>query len=84
MPASESRQPKAHFLICELGRETWPDFERIMEKHNGVLGGCWCVAFHPKPDESNPEPRWQGADVRSLSNRHPREGLFKLILVQWN
>jgi len=34
------------FLIKELGRETWPDFARIIEKHNGVWGGCWCVAFH--------------------------------------
>jgi hypothetical protein len=24
-----------------------------MEKHNGVWGGCWCVAFHPKPAQSN-------------------------------
>src|ERR1700675_4018082 len=43
----------ARFLIKELSRETWPDFARIMEKHNGVWGGCWCVAFHIKPGESN-------------------------------
>jgi hypothetical protein len=24
-----------------------------MEKHNGVWGGCWCVAFHLGPGESN-------------------------------
>ena len=42
----------ARFAIRELGRETWPDFERIMEKHNGVWGGCWCVAYHAKPDDS--------------------------------
>ena len=53
MPVSESRLPEARFLIRDLGRETWPDFVRIMEKHNGVWGGCWCVAFHQKPDESN-------------------------------
>src|ERR1700730_13929507 len=46
-------QAKARFLIRELGMETWPAFARIMEKHNGVWGGCWCVAFHAKPDESN-------------------------------
>src|SRR6266849_3559528 len=40
MPASESRQPKARFLVRELGRVTWPDFVRIMEKHNGLWGGC--------------------------------------------
>ena len=52
MPASESRQPTAQFLIRELGRGTWPGFVRIMEKHNGVWGGCWCVAFHLQPGES--------------------------------
>src|SRR2546427_2601655 len=29
----------ARFEMKELGRETWPDFQRIMEKHNGVFGG---------------------------------------------
>jgi len=57
MPASESSQPMVRFLIRELGREAWPDFVRIMEKHNGVWGGCWCVAFHLKSGESDPTTR---------------------------
>ncbi len=47
----------ARLLIKELGTGTWPDFVRIMEKHNGVWGGCWCVAFHLKAGESNSETR---------------------------
>jgi hypothetical protein len=42
-------QPVTRFRIREFGRRTWPDFVRIMEKHNGVWGGCWCVTFHLKP-----------------------------------
>src|SRR5205823_4193506 len=53
MPASIWRQLMTRFQIRELGPGTWPDFARIMEKHNGVWGGCWCVAFHVKPDGSN-------------------------------
>ena len=34
------------FEIQALGRPTWPAFVRVMEKHNGVWNGCWCVAFH--------------------------------------
>src|SRR5437660_1441221 len=30
------RQSSARFQVKELGRETWPDFERMVEKHNGV------------------------------------------------
>jgi len=44
---------KARFLIRELGSGTWPDFVRVVEKHNGVWGGCWCVTFHRGPGESN-------------------------------
>lgn len=44
-------KPMARFRVRELGRRTWPDFVRIMEKHNGVWGGCWCVTFHFKPGE---------------------------------
>jgi len=51
------RQPKTRFRIKELKRETWPDFERIVEKHNGVWGGCWCTAFHLKRSE---EKEWAG------------------------
>ena len=44
--------PTSRFAIKELGTATWPDFVRVMEKHNGVWNGCWCVAFHPRPNES--------------------------------
>ena len=36
-----------------LDGATWPDFVRVMEKHNGVWGGCWCVAFHPIEGDSD-------------------------------
>jgi len=34
------------FITKALDRTTWPDFERLVEKHNGVWGGCWCMSFH--------------------------------------
>jgi len=48
---------KPGFLVRELGEETWPDFARIVEKHHGVWGGCWCTAFHLKRSE---EKQWSG------------------------
>jgi hypothetical protein len=50
-------RPKTHFLIRELSGETWPDFARVAEKHNGVWGGCWCVAFHLNRSD---EKEWTG------------------------
>jgi ribosomal protein S18 acetylase RimI-like enzyme len=34
------------FGVRPLDETTWPDFARLVEKHNGVWGGCWCMAFH--------------------------------------
>jgi GNAT superfamily N-acetyltransferase len=36
------------FDVRALDEATWPDFARLVEKHNGVWGGCWCMAFHPE------------------------------------
>jgi hypothetical protein len=32
--------------VGALDETTWPDFARLVESHNGVWGGCWCMAFH--------------------------------------
>ncbi len=29
-----------------LSPETWPAFARLVEKHHGIFGGCWCISFH--------------------------------------
>jgi hypothetical protein len=55
----------ARFSVKELGPQTWPDFARIMEKHNGVWGGCWCVSYHLKHDV---EKQWSGRH-RELKER---------------
>jgi GNAT superfamily N-acetyltransferase len=34
--------------IKPLNTETWNDFAQLVQKHNGVWGGCWCTAFHPR------------------------------------
>jgi len=34
-----------------LDETTWPDFSRLVEKHNGVWGGCWCLSFHAEGGE---------------------------------
>ncbi len=36
------------FRVKPLEESTWPDFARLVEKHNGVWGGCWCMGFHPE------------------------------------
>ncbi len=36
----------ADFDVKGLDASTWPDFAALVERHNGVWGGCWCMAFH--------------------------------------
>ncbi|MGB4595254.1 MAG: GNAT family N-acetyltransferase [Anaerolineaceae bacterium] len=35
-----------NWTIKPLSSETWPAFEQLAAKHNGVWGGCWCTWFH--------------------------------------
>jgi GNAT superfamily N-acetyltransferase len=34
------------FITKPLDTSTWADFAKLVEKHNGVWGGCWCMGFH--------------------------------------
>ncbi len=34
------------YTAKELATSTWPDFEALFSKHNGVWGGCWCMFYH--------------------------------------
>jgi GNAT superfamily N-acetyltransferase len=38
----------AGFNVKPLDETTWLGFARLVEKHNGVWGGCWCMIFHPE------------------------------------
>ncbi len=39
-----------------LSPDTWPAFARLVEKHNGIFGGCWCISFHLEPGETRHGP----------------------------
>src|SRR5436190_18986974 len=74
---TQGRQSKTRFLVRELGGETRPDFARIVEKHNGVWGGCWCTAFHLKRSE---EKEWAGKH-RALKEKLVRADTSHAALV---
>lgn len=65
------------FTVRELGPETWPDFAQIVEKHNGVWGGCWCMAFHHKTGKTT----GTAAGNRALKERLVRGGESHAALV---
>src|SRR3954454_21265968 len=40
--------------IKPLTPETWDLFAALVERHKGIFGGCWCVAFHAERDDHVP------------------------------
>lgn len=50
----------AEHVIKPLAPETWDAYAALIEKHNGVWGGCWCSWFHPDTPE-NPKKQLGGA-----------------------
>ena len=36
------------FTVRALDESTWALFAALVERNNGVFGGCWCMGFHPE------------------------------------
>jgi len=36
----------SEYPVRPLGADTWDGFAGMVERHNGVFGGCWCTWFH--------------------------------------
>jgi ribosomal protein S18 acetylase RimI-like enzyme len=60
-----------------LSSATWPAFARLVEKHDGIFGGCWCISFQLEPGENK---RWAGR-YRELKRARLREGRAHAALV---
>ncbi|HUP17636.1 MAG TPA: GNAT family N-acetyltransferase [Acidimicrobiia bacterium] len=67
----------AEYTVKPLGRDTWDAYEQLIERHNGVWGGCWCLYFHPKSPE-----RGQSVECnRALKQRLVYEGQAHAAVV---
>jgi hypothetical protein len=36
------------FDVRPLDESTWPAFAALVERNNGIFGGCWCMGVHPE------------------------------------
>ena len=39
---------EATYTVRALDESTWEAFAALVERNNGVFGGCWCMGFHPE------------------------------------
>ena len=45
------------YVVKPLDPGTWDAFARLVERHNGVFGGCWCTYFTPSTARRRSPPR---------------------------
>ena len=67
----------AGFCVKPLDESTWPDFADLVERHNGVWGGCWCLNFHPEGAKRAESV----AERREMKQRRVRDGRAHAALV---
>jgi GNAT superfamily N-acetyltransferase len=53
------------YRIRPLGESTWPAFATLVERNNGIFGGCWCMGFHPQ--DADPDTTAQPKRDRKLA-----------------
>ncbi|MBP8531767.1 GNAT family N-acetyltransferase [Streptomyces sp. MK37H] len=60
-----------------LTSDTWEDFAALVERHNGVWGGCWCMGFHPEGVRNATSPE----DNKTGKRAHVERGTCHQVLV---
>ena len=66
--------PEPTYTVKALDESTWAAFAALVERNNGIFGGCWCMAFHPE-DSRN------AAHNRAAKEQRVREGQAHAALV---
>ena len=65
------------YVVKPLDPSTWDAFARLLERHNGVFGGCWCTYFHTFHGEKT----FTAEGNRTLKKRLVDEGRAHAALV---
>jgi GNAT superfamily N-acetyltransferase len=63
------------YTVKALDQSTWAAFAALVERNNGIFGGCWCMGFHPKESWSDV------AQKRAAKEQRVREGKAHAALV---
>ena len=45
------------YTVEALDESTWVAFAALVERNNGVFGGCWCMGFHSEGVGKEPRRR---------------------------
>jgi ribosomal protein S18 acetylase RimI-like enzyme len=62
------------FTTPPLDASTWDAFAELVERNNGIFGGCWCIGFHPEREQ-------KGISHRAVKEDRVRTGRAHAALV---
>jgi len=62
------------YTVQELDASTWDSFAELVERNNGVYGGCWCIGYHPECGQ-------RGVSYRAIKEDRVRNGGAHAALV---
>jgi GNAT superfamily N-acetyltransferase len=60
--------------VRPLDASTWDAFAELVERNNGIFGGCWCIGYHLQPGD-------RGTDYRAAKESRVRGGRAHAALV---
>lgn len=63
-----------YYAVGQLEADSWDAFCDLVERNNGIYGGCWCIACHT-------EYRRGVSDPRSMKEELVRRGRARAALV---
>lgn len=62
------------FSVLSLDASTWGQFAELVERNNGIYGGCWCISYHPECGQ-------KGIDYRKAKEERVKSGRAHHALV---
>ncbi len=62
------------YTIRSLDAFTWDAFADLVERNNGIFGGCWCIGYHPECGQ-------KGISHRAVKEDRVRTGRAHAALV---
>ena len=57
------------YMSRPLGASTWDAFAELVQRNNGIFGGCWCMGFHPDDSRTNAAQNRAGKQSRVRDGR---------------
>ena len=69
-PDVERSAQGASYVTRPLDASTWDAFAELVERNNGVYGGCWCIAFHSEYRRGESDPRTLKEELVKTGRAH--------------